>query len=237
MYAIETKKRKFDRLLESLHHANTSKTSLTSLTVDANDDRVIKPNHNSKKDGSISSKRLKSSDPSTETLPTNSEPRLSPPSASKPRPNYLPVDRSAFLERLLSFRDLTKWKSGKPEAINEVEWAKRGWSCVGVDRVACVGGCNKQLVVRLAKQGSQDVEKDPDDTMALEEGHGLDVAAEEKYDNVSQPVFGQHPIPAEGGESPLDELDRSAERTEARESNTFCWYLNADYGYRRQRTR
>lgn len=38
---------------------------------------------------------------------------------------------------------------GKPEIINEVQWAKRGWSCVGKERVGCVGGCGKEVVVKL----------------------------------------------------------------------------------------
>ena len=37
----------------------------------------------------------------------------------------------------------------KPEKINEVQWAKRGWSCVGKERVGCVGGCRKELVITL----------------------------------------------------------------------------------------
>lgn len=44
----------------------------------------------------------------------------------------------------------------KPEPINEVEWAKRGWRCVGKERVGCVGGCAKEVVIKL--------EEDPEDT-------------------------------------------------------------------------
>lgn len=43
----------------------------------------------------------------------------------------------------------------KPEAINEVQWAKRGWRCVGKERAGCVGGCGKEVVIKL--------EEDPDD--------------------------------------------------------------------------
>ena len=38
---------------------------------------------------------------------------------------------------------------GKPEKINEVKWARRGWSCVGKERVGCVGGCAKEVVIML----------------------------------------------------------------------------------------
>lgn len=37
----------------------------------------------------------------------------------------------------------------KPERINEVQWAKRGWSCVGRDTVRCVGGCSHEVVIKL----------------------------------------------------------------------------------------
>ena len=57
---------------------------------------------------------------------------------------------------------------GKPEGINEVQWAKRGWSCVGKERVGCVGGCGKEVVIMLESgreerqdnsDGTQDAEK------------------------------------------------------------------------------
>lgn len=63
-------------------------------------------------------------------------------------PNFAPWDRTKFLERLESFRHVDKWM-GKPEKINEVQWAKRGWICVGKERVGCVGGCGKEVVIKL----------------------------------------------------------------------------------------
>lgn len=43
---------------------------------------------------------------------------------------------------------MDRW-SPKPAAINEVEWARRGWSCTDVMRVECVRGCEKSVVVKL----------------------------------------------------------------------------------------
>ncbi|KAL9608314.1 MAG: hypothetical protein Q9167_006853, partial [Letrouitia subvulpina] len=63
-------------------------------------------------------------------------------------PNFAPYDRELFLKRLETFRDVDKWIS-KPALINEVEWAKRGWSCVGKDKVGCVGGCGAEVMVTL----------------------------------------------------------------------------------------
>ncbi|KAI9747729.1 MAG: hypothetical protein M1835_001988, partial [Candelina submexicana] len=52
-------------------------------------------------------------------------------------PNFAPTNRRQFIERLETFKDVTKW-SEKPERINEVQWAKRGWTCVDKERVGCV---------------------------------------------------------------------------------------------------
>lgn len=43
---------------------------------------------------------------------------------------------------------------GKPEKVNEVQWARRGWSCVGKERVGCVGGCGKEAVIKLEEDGT-----------------------------------------------------------------------------------
>ena len=63
-------------------------------------------------------------------------------------PNFVPWDRQAFLERLKTFAPVTSWGI-KPEQINEVHWAKRGWSCVSRDRVRCKGGCEKEIYIQL----------------------------------------------------------------------------------------
>lgn len=63
-------------------------------------------------------------------------------------PNFAPWDRGQFLSRLKTFRHVDKW-IGKPDQINEVEWAKHGWSCVGKETVGCIGGCNKEVVIEL----------------------------------------------------------------------------------------
>ena len=78
-------------------------------------------------------------------------------------PNFAPWDRGQFLERLKTYRHVDKW-TGKPERINEVQWAKRGWSCVGKERVGCVGGCGKEVVIMLesSREDKQDAEETQD---------------------------------------------------------------------------
>lgn len=66
----------------------------------------------------------------------------------KPPPNFSPWSHETFLARLKTYSSVSLWHP-KPEAISEVEWAKRGWVCAGVNTVACKGGCEKRVVVIL----------------------------------------------------------------------------------------
>ncbi|KAK7545902.1 C3HC zinc finger-like-domain-containing protein [Phyllosticta paracitricarpa] len=73
-------------------------------------------------------------------------------------PNYTPWNHDAFVERLKTFADVKLW-SPKPDKLSEVEWAKRGWICEGFNTVACKGGCEKRIVVKLEpKKGGADEE-------------------------------------------------------------------------------
>jgi hypothetical protein len=77
-------------------------------------------------------------------------PKASTPKASTPRkePNFQPYSQEHFLARLKTFADVKKWTT-KPDAINEVEWAMRGWSCDIWNTVACKGGCENRVAVKL----------------------------------------------------------------------------------------
>lgn len=74
-------------------------------------------------------------------------------------PNFAPWDRGQFLERLATFRHVDKWM-GKLEQINEVQWAKRGWTCVGKERVGCVGGCGREVVIKLQEDQEEQKKRD-----------------------------------------------------------------------------
>ena len=65
-------------------------------------------------------------------------------------PKYAPWDRTAFLQRLKSFSNLTDW-TPKPARVNEVEWAKRGWVCQKFERVRCCL-CNVEILVKLNRK-------------------------------------------------------------------------------------
>ena len=66
------------------------------------------------------------------------------------QPKYCPGDREQLLRRLATFQELTDW-TPKPDPVNEVEWAKRGWVCQGKERVKCTL-CAREIVVKLNKK-------------------------------------------------------------------------------------
>ncbi|KAK7932645.1 mRNA export factor rsm1 [Apiospora marii] len=68
-------------------------------------------------------------------------------------PRYCPSDRAQLIKRLATFSELTEW-TPKPDKVNEIEWAKRGWICSGKETVRC-SLCNKELVVNTSRRGSQ----------------------------------------------------------------------------------
>ncbi|KAL8728082.1 MAG: hypothetical protein Q9166_005607 [cf. Caloplaca sp. 2 TL-2023] len=152
-YALSTTKRKFHNILDSI--ANGSTTSL-----DANNNQ-----HNFSSTSLAPSlepyaKKLKTSRPivrpsSLLHVRTNSNHTLtsqisfaSTMTEEKKPPNFAPWDRNQFLARLETFRHVDKWVS-KADEINEVQWAKRGWTCVGKETVGCVGGCGSEVVISL----------------------------------------------------------------------------------------
>ncbi|KAI2607973.1 zf-C3HC-domain-containing protein [Hypoxylon sp. NC1633] len=65
-------------------------------------------------------------------------------------PKYCPGDRDELIRRLGTFQELTKW-TPKPDKVNEIEWAKRGWVCRGKERVGCTL-CHKELLVKTNKR-------------------------------------------------------------------------------------
>ena len=96
------------------------------------------------------------------------------PTASTPRkpPNFQPYSQDQFLGRLKTFADVKKWTT-KPDAISEVEWARRGWSCDTWNTVACKGGCEKRVAVKLRPKrkdaSGKDIEMSEDLAVEVED--------------------------------------------------------------------
>lgn len=65
-------------------------------------------------------------------------------------PKYCPGDRDQLVRRLATFQELTDW-TPKPDRVNEIKWAKRGWVCQGKERVKCTL-CNNELAVKLNRK-------------------------------------------------------------------------------------
>ncbi|KAI9372888.1 mRNA capping enzyme-domain-containing protein [Aspergillus egyptiacus] len=142
-YALETKKRKFHRVLESLTRpSNTESSNTTSASTGTPCELP-----------SAKKARLSGPDSILSSVPKDILKVARPVSrtssvSSQSRPSFVPWDRERFLERLETFRRVDRW-SPKPSAVNEVEWAKRGWICTDVARVTCVGGCGGSVVVKI----------------------------------------------------------------------------------------
>lgn len=134
-YALETKKRKFDRILESLSEGTLqSRATPASRNVSGLGDNASLTS----KLGSLnSSKRRRVSPSFTKSTPHGS--LLN---------HYLPSSREAFLERLETYRHVTTWHVPSTSLVNAAAWAKRGWFCIGTDTVSC-GTCSERLTVDL----------------------------------------------------------------------------------------
>ena len=164
--AVETSKRKFHQILDRLTNGRqpTRASPSDSMSTSSSADISIPPAKRTRLDpksrlASIAPRPRYSlnqaiADSSRRASLSSSEDERSkpPPKPLTPKepPYFNPWSHPDFLERLKTFSDLRNWGS-KPDAINEVAWAKRGWVCDGKDRVACLRGCGKKIVVDTNK--------------------------------------------------------------------------------------
>ncbi|QUC22876.1 uncharacterized protein UV8b_07117 [Ustilaginoidea virens] len=88
-------------------------------------------------------------------------------SATDPPAKYCPGDRDQLLKRLATFQEITDW-TPKPDKVNEIAWAKRGWICQGKEKVRCVL-CHRELLVKLDKKGSDVAEAQVSSSSAIVE--------------------------------------------------------------------
>ncbi|KAK4643642.1 hypothetical protein QC761_406400 [Podospora bellae-mahoneyi] len=92
----------------------------------------------------------------------------------KQPPKYCPADRGELLRRLATFQELTDW-TPKPERISEIEWAKRGWVCLGKERVKCTL-CEREVTVKIGR--GRDVEG--------EVGREMEAEVVKRYESLMQ---------------------------------------------------
>ncbi|KAK6536567.1 hypothetical protein TWF281_000793 [Arthrobotrys megalospora] len=96
---------------------------------------------------------------------------------------YAPWDRNEFLQRLETFRSVSNWSS-KPEKINEVAWAKRGWVCMQTskNRVRCTSHCGGELVVKVDFDGFEVTAEEVDEEDNEDDDEEGSQAKKEKLD-------------------------------------------------------
>ena len=159
--ALATSKRKFYKLLDNL-----STPKLPEQTTPSATERPIKRNRmlDNPRRPDVGAGRPKTSvraiSSNFGTTITSSRKRAESTVETIRQPAaYAPWSHDKFLERLKTFADVKTW-SAKPEAVNEVVWAKRGWAVVGSDQVGC-RACGKHLVVMLDKD-DEDTEPESD---------------------------------------------------------------------------
>ncbi|KAJ6072934.1 hypothetical protein N7467_011019 [Penicillium canescens] len=151
-YELESKKRKFHRILDSI-----SKPQQPEPTPTPSPAPPMTARERVAANLSIKKVRLSSNDRSELASVRNSIQKISRPAnrtssassaSSNKRPTFVPWDRERFLERLETFRRVDRWTS-KPAPINEVQWAKHGWICTDSKRVTCVSECGGAVVIKL----------------------------------------------------------------------------------------
>ena len=150
-YSLEMTKRKFHRILDSM-----ANSSALSLPADSHNSDVVLP----------PSKRLRLARPHNAALPSSTRTSLdrsrvlrlnsqsaasrsgasSSPAVMNNPAHCRPWDREQFLARLKSFSGRVDLWAPKPDSINEVAWAKRGWALVERETVRCAACQRRQLI-------------------------------------------------------------------------------------------
>ena len=167
--ALATTKRKFHKILDSISNSSSlslvnsnDKLNASTTTLPATaDSPAKKPRITRPLSASVPPSSRTLSISTSITRPPVVALQAQPPAMKEDRepPNFAPWDRGQFLKRLATFRHVDKWRS-KEEKVNEVQWAKRGWSCVGKEKVCCVGGCERQIVIIL--ESDREAKEDTD---------------------------------------------------------------------------
>lgn len=196
-YALTTTKRKFHRILDSI--SNSSTTSLTSKTQPDDSTATTLTESPAKKPRVIHSTRHANASVSMATHKSSEVPkdvqasravtgRKSSDEKRSKKPNYTPWDRHDFLERLKTFQDAYNWMT-KPDKVNEVQWAKRGWRCVGRNRVACAS-CGREVVMTLEPEES--IFRESEDTSDNDDVEWRHSAQEELIEQYAGKIITAH---------------------------------------------
>ena len=191
-YALDTTKRKFHRILDAITNSSSSSLPLASPHNASSSSLGV---HHAPKRARFERPQSAYS-PSTTQTALNAE-RAKPLNAKitsetdeQPRMSYAPWDRGQFLDRLKTFSlSVVDW-SPKLDVMNEVEWAKRGWKCVGKETVSCTG-CAKRMIINLEVQ-AQPVADGEDETSDTERDASRENAYNELAEKYSRLLVNNH---------------------------------------------
>ena len=149
-YSLETTKRKFHRLLDSIANSSTKSlpTKISSSDLPPSKRIRLARTHSATMSSSTSSPNVlrvsntragaRQHAGTTVTILTDEE-RVAP---------FRPWDRAQFLERLKTFSAKFLWWGRKPDNVNAVAWAKRGWKLVDRETVWCAA-CGKRVMINM----------------------------------------------------------------------------------------
>lgn len=144
-------KRKFNALLQGLNSPRPSSPDHSSSTsVLASSLKRHKTSSTTSTTTTMENPLLPAKAPIGQSLLRKRVSHVSLGTQNQAAAKYCPSDREQLLRRLATFQEITDW-TPKPDRVNEVEWAKRGWVCQGKERVRCVL-CHKELVVKLNRK-------------------------------------------------------------------------------------
>ena len=190
-FALNKTKRKLNQILDSISNISDTSLPLKRPKTDASSTTLSEPP--AKKRRPL--RPFSSYVPSTlqEIFEEDEEKRRTSfveerEKAKKPKPNFTPWDRGDFLERLETFRHPYLWMT-KPDKVNEVQWSKRGWRCVGKDRVACAG-CGKELVMSL--EPNEPAVREDEGDVASDDGDWRQRAQEQLVEKYSEMIVTGH---------------------------------------------
>ena len=165
-YALDTSKRKFHRILDSI--SNNSSTSLTTKRSQNGSSVTLFAEESAEQPVS---KRPRYARPQSETTlsskqsianmahPHDGTSNITNITRSGKLPAFMPWDRNQFLDRLKTFSGSVLNWAPKSDNMNEVEWAKRGWSCVAKETVGC-SACAKRIVINLKSEDAPVTEEE-----------------------------------------------------------------------------
>ncbi|RDA85488.1 hypothetical protein CP532_0005 [Ophiocordyceps camponoti-leonardi (nom. inval.)] len=158
-------KRKFNALLQGLSNPSDRPT----MATDHNDDAALllkrrrlglsEPNTPNNRNNNTENHTNKFRNAATTPSPLSTLKKIKQPPGALVK--YCPADRDELLKRLSTFQELTEW-TPKPDKVNEVQWAKRGWVCCGKEKVRCLL-CSKELLVSVQPT---EAEPNPDAVVA-----------------------------------------------------------------------